>query len=238
MSTDADLHKIVLAIQELETKFVQTSLDDRLNADDSAKFKRLVIEAKAMLDDELGIFNDFSTNLRLATVQLTGGPAERAVKSARACVEGGLNRVRRKPSQAADRNLSASPSYVSPSRIAELRALTLKQWDVSRLVRLIEELNTAYAYRCHMTVAMLVRSITDHVPPVFGCKKFEEVANNYAGAKSFRGSMQNLQGSLRNIADAHLHLQIRRSETLPTEAQVDFRADIDVLLGEFVRLLQ
>lgn len=85
---------------------------------------------------------------------------------------------------------------------------------------------------------MLVRAITDHVPPIFACKIFAEVANNFAGARSFRGSMQNLNVSLRNIADAHLHVQIRKSEILPTEGQVDFRADLDVLLAEVVRLLR
>lgn len=50
--------------------------------------------------------------------------------------------------------------------------------------------------------------------------------------------MQHLYGSMKNIADALLHVQIRKSETLPNETQVDFRADLDALLGEFVRLLQ
>lgn len=127
---------------------------------------------------------------------------------------------------------------MSPSRLAELRALRTASWDATRLIRLLEELNSAYATRSHMSVAMLVRAVTDHVPPVFSCKTFAEVANNYPGAKSFRGSMQHLHGSLKNIADAHLHVQIRRAETLPNEAQVDFRADLDVLLAELVRVLQ
>ena len=87
-----------------------------------------------------------------------------------------------------------------------------------------------------MATAMLIRSIADHIPPVFGFKTFAEVANNYAGAQSFRASMKNLDNSLRNIADAHLHVHIRRSETLPTEAQVPFQADLDVLLAEIVRV--
>jgi hypothetical protein len=47
-----------------------------------------------------------------------------------------------------------------------------------------------------------------------------------------------LDRSLRNIADAHLHVQIRTSEVLPTGPQVDFRADLDVLLSEVVRVLK
>jgi len=83
---------------------------------------------------------------------------------------------------------------------------------------------------------MLVRAIADHVPPVFGCASFPEVANNYACAASFKKSMQNLNQSLRNIADAHLHVQIRKSESVPTAVQVNFSADLDVLLAEVLRI--
>jgi len=243
MSTDADLIQIASAMQALEPKFIQSqSLGAHLNADDEAEFKRLAIEAKAMLDHELGRLNDFSTNLLFTINQgaagYLGGLSLASVKSARAVVEGGVNQIRRKPTQALAKTKTNDPTYVSPTRLSEIRGLTSANWDCSRLVRMLEELNTAYAHRSHMSVAMLIRAITDHIPPAFGCKTFAEVANNYAGTKSFRGSMQHLHGSLKNIADAHLHVQIRRSETQPNEAQVDFRADLDVLLSEFVRLLQ
>ncbi|MBC7919333.1 MAG: hypothetical protein H7Y28_16140 [Rhodoferax sp.] len=243
MSTEVDLLKITAAMQALESKFVDSSsLGTYLQSDDEAEFKRLSIEAKAMLDHELGRLNDFSTNLLLTGNQTSGsylgGPSLSVVRNSRAVIEGGINQIRRKPNQAIAKTKADDPTYVSPSRLAEIRALTPANWDVSRLVRLLEELNAAYAHHCHMSVAMLVRAVTDHVPPVFASKTFAEVANNYAGTKSFRGSMQHLHGSMKNIADAHLHVQIRKSETLPNEAQVDFRADMDVLLAEFVRILQ
>lgn len=228
-------------MQALERKFVESrSLGLHLQAEDEAEFKRLAIEAKSLLDHELGRLNDFSTNLLLSINQgssgFSGGPSLATVKSARAVVEGGINQIRRKPAQALASSQAQQPTYVSPTRLSELRGLSSANWDMTRLVRLVEELNTAYAYRCHMSVAMLVRAISDHVPPVFGAKSFAEVANNHVGSKSFKRSAQNLQNSLRNIADAHLHVQIRRAEALPTEAQVDFRADLDVLLSEVVRL--
>ena len=67
---------------------------------------------------------------------------------------------------------------------------------------------------------MLIRTVLDHVPPIFGKKNFDEVANNYGG-KSFKGAMQHLQNAARNVADGHLHQQIRKSETLPTAQQVN-----------------
>jgi len=150
---------------------------------------------------------------------------------------GAVNHIRRKSSNAPV-PVASKRHYVDPSRIAELRSLTGRPLDVSRLVRLCEELNTAHEHDCHMATAMLVRSIVDHVPPIFGVGKFNDVANQYTGAKSFRGSMQHLQESLRNIADAHLHIQIRKTEVLPTEPQVDFRAALDVLLAEIVRIMK
>jgi hypothetical protein len=129
--------------------------------------------------------------------------------------------------------------FVDTTRIAELHAIKSQDFDLSKLLRYCEELNTSFRSNCFLAVPMLGRAILDHVPPIFVCKSFAEVANNYAGGtKSFKQSMQNLENSLRNIADAHLHVQIRKSESLPNVTQVNFSADLDVLLAEIVRLLK
>lgn len=104
-------------------------------------------------------------------------------------------------------------------------------------MRLCEELNSAHETGSLMSTAMLVRSIMDHVPPIFGCADFSAVASNYAG-RSVKASLQHLENSMRNVADAHLHGQIRKREVLPTVPQVDFKADLDVLLSEVVRTLK
>lgn len=127
--------------------------------------------------------------------------------------------------------------YVDPSRMDELRAIKSADFDLRRLIALCEELNIAAANGCHFATIMLTRAIIDHVPPVFGAKTFAEVTSSYPAAKSFKDSMQHLSTSARRIADAHLHIQIRRKEALPTATQVDFSRDLDVLLGEVVRVL-
>ncbi len=129
-------------------------------------------------------------------------------------------------------------TFVDPSRLAELRSLKPASFDLTKLIRYCEELDLAYERNCLLTVPMLGRAILDHVAPIFGCKKFTEVANNYGGTSSFKKSMQHLDNSLRNIADSYLHVQIRKTEVLPNPTQVDFRPDLDVLLGEIVRLLK
>ena len=128
-------------------------------------------------------------------------------------------------------------TLIDETRIEDLRRLPSKQWDLTRLIRLCEELNVSFSNECYMSVAALTRSVIDHVPPIFSCQSFAEVANNYAGTKSFKHSMQHLDKSARNIGDAHLHTQIRNREMLPKAAQVNFSNDLDVLLGEIVRIL-
>jgi hypothetical protein len=39
-----------------------------------------------------------------------------------------------------------------------------------------------------------------------------------------------------NIADSALHTQIRQRESIPGAAQVNFGADLDVLLAEVIRI--
>lgn len=128
--------------------------------------------------------------------------------------------------------------YVDLERIKELGAIKSDNFDLVKLIKLCEELNESYANGCYLAVAMLVRAILDHVPPIFECKSFAEVANNFAGSRSFKHSMANLENSSRKIADAHLHGQIRSKETLPNKTQVNFSNDLDVLLAEIVRVLK
>jgi len=140
------------------------------------------------------------------------------------------------PDVSGSRSPSESQFYVSPERIDELQAIESEEFDLTRLIKLCEELNDCYQSRDYHAIAMLVRAIIDHLPPVFGCSKFSEVANNDSeGGKSFKKAMQRLNRSYRDIANRHLHEQIRSSETLPTQKQVDFSAELDLLLMEVER---
>ena len=135
---------------------------------------------------------------------------------------------------------STYEDYVDFSRIQELNDLKKKgsnQFDLTKLIEMCEELNKCYSNKCFLAIGMLLRSILDHVPPIFRKQNFIEVTNNYKG-KSFMKSMKRLQENLRDIADRFLHNIIRKSETLPTATQIDFRNDLDVLLEEIVQILK
>lgn len=129
-------------------------------------------------------------------------------------------------------------AYIDEGRIKELRAIHSEEFSLVRLIRLCEEINVSHRYGSNMSVIMAVRAVMDHVPPVFELSTFSEVANNYKGSRSFKESMSHLDRSSRNIANSYLHTQIRRKEALPTDTQVDFSRDLDVLLQEIVRILK
>lgn len=129
-------------------------------------------------------------------------------------------------------------AYVNSTRLRELRAISSSQFDLAKLIQLCEELNKCYNAECYFAVTMLTRAVLDHVPPIFECSKFSQLANNCSGGKSFKKSMQHLENSSRDIADAHLHNQIRPKEIIPNETQVNFSNDLDFLLAEIVRRLK
>lgn len=127
--------------------------------------------------------------------------------------------------------------FVDEARLADLRQVTSKRCDLRKLIAICDELNICYRSQCYFAAAALTRTLLDHVPPVFRVDSFSAVANNHSGGKSFKASMQHLASSARNIADGHLHTQIRKVESLPTRTQVNFASDVDVLLAEVVRVL-
>lgn len=134
-------------------------------------------------------------------------------------------------------NLDAAFGYVSATRIQALKAIKSERVDLTKLIRLCEELNIAHACGLNLSMAMLLRAILDHVPPVFSKASFKEVASGYGG-KSFKDTMKHLQDGARKIADSHLHIQVRKKEVLPTFLQVNFSPYLDALLAEVIAILQ
>jgi hypothetical protein len=127
--------------------------------------------------------------------------------------------------------------YVHMVRLQELKAIQHPDFDLRRLIKICEELNSSWQLGNYFAVPDLVRTIMDHIPPVFGGKNFAFVKANH-GDQTFKGHMAKLDDSLRSVANASLHRRIRKHETLPTANQVQFIADLDVLLGEVIAKLE
>jgi len=131
-----------------------------------------------------------------------------------------------------------SEIFVSGERIKGLEKIKNNLFDLTRLIKMCREINDNFSRKNYISVIVLVRSVLDHIPPIFGHKSFSEIVNNAKLAKSIKASFEHLDTSSRNIADAYLHIQIRDKEILPTEKQVNFSHDVDTLLGEIVRTLK
>lgn len=131
-----------------------------------------------------------------------------------------------------DENINGE--YVNLEIVEGLKKID-SSFDYSKLIRLCEELNTNFSMCNYYSTAKLVRSIINHIPPIFGFDTFPQFVAGY-GNKSFKGVMNHLDKSLRNIADGYLHEKIREKEILPNKTQVDFRQDLDVLLAEIIRI--
>jgi hypothetical protein len=241
---ESQIENVLSELRELENRFETPTeaVAPQLNSSDRAKFKRLVLEAKGLVDSSIGI-NDFGVPLlmmqNLPSFGVLSPPSVEQLHEAIGLVEGALNQTRRMNTRPLKQAYVVNaPAYVDSKRILELQSLNSGQWDLKRLVRLLQEVNIAHANEMHMATAMLVRAVTDHVAPILGCKDFSEIANNYTSPRSFSDQMKYLDTSLRKVADTHLHQQVRKSEVLPLATQVDFRAALDVLLSEIVRVLQ
>jgi len=235
-----DLTAIADKMDALLPLFVDSTIEGLiLPTEHAATFKALAIEAKSIIDGELLHANGFSMSLLPAvnSGSMSGGPSYVEVEEASAIIRAAVRAIQRKRASPPASPPGAKP-YVDPARITALQQIANGKWDFTRLVELCREINVAAANRCHMSTAMLLRTILNHVPPTLGFGTFAQVAASYGGGKSLKATLQRLEGSLRHIADFHLHSPIRPREDVPTATQVDFAAELDVLLGEVIRVSQ
>lgn len=126
--------------------------------------------------------------------------------------------------------------FINPERIEELKKAK-SEYDLSKLIKLCQELNFNFNNGNYYSVGMLGRAILDHIPPLFGFNTFNEVSSEY-GTQSFQKSLKHLNLSMKNIASGMLHSVIRKNESLPNDTQVNFSPDFDILLSEIVAILK
>ena len=123
--------------------------------------------------------------------------------------------------------------FISQDLIDKLGALQTTTYDLSRLVQYCKEINDNFRMQNFSAVAFLSRAILDHCPPIFGQPNFESVIA-HATASSLRDIARRLDQSLKKIADHHIHKQIGKTESLPTEQEIGFSSDLNFLLGRIV----
>jgi hypothetical protein len=129
-------------------------------------------------------------------------------------------------------------TFVDLKRLTEMRTINNAKFDCTRLICLCEELNDSASRQNAHAVIMLIRTILNHVPPIFGFRTFAEVANHYSCGFSLKHVLRRLEDVSRRIADRLSHMPIERREVTPNMTQVNFSNELDVMLSELCRLLK
>lgn len=129
-----------------------------------------------------------------------------------------------------------TPAFISPETIDSLRRAQSTEFDLSRLVKYCEEINTNFGLGNYSSVVFLSRAIVDHCPPIFHQSNFQSVIAHAKGG-SFKDIARRLDESLKRIANHHIHKQIGRTEVLPTAQEIDFSKELNFLLGRILENL-
>lgn len=126
---------------------------------------------------------------------------------------------------------STSGSFVDPQIIEQLRLVEGFKFDMSKVIRFCEELNSSFNASNYLASALLLRALINHIPPIFGHTTFPQVVSQVS--KSRRELFKPLDDVARDVADLHTHDLIRHKEVLPTKNQLEpFKANLEFLLQE------
>jgi hypothetical protein len=124
------------------------------------------------------------------------------------------------------------PPYVDARVVKAIRACEGRgQFDVTKLLALVNELNDNYASMHTYASHALLRAVLDHVPPAFGYANFREVANNYPWKPTDKRYMKKL-AEFRDQADDALHRQISAKADLLSFEDMPSSVCVDRLLHE------
>ena len=127
-------------------------------------------------------------------------------------------------------------NFISLALISDLAATKHPEFDTTKLIQFCKEINSSYVNENVVATVLLIRALINHVPPIFGYKTFKQVVSH--SGRSLKAVLEPLENQARPISDLHNHILIRKSEYVPTFAQVEpFRAALENLLQEILNHL-
>jgi len=116
--------------------------------------------------------------------------------------------------------------------VAAIRAKDgTSNFDVTKLLTLIDELNDNYANRNTYGSHALLRGLLDHIPPILGQLHFDAVASNYRWPQTEKKYMKQL-AAFRAQGDDALHRQISTQADLLSFDDMPASVCVDRLLQE------
>lgn len=141
-------------------------------------------------------------------------------------------------SVASDEDLLAPArvSIVDPELISTIVDLKSAEIDCAFLARVCREVNSCFSQGHNIAAVLLMRTVLNAVPPVFGHETFAQVTAN--AGRSLKDSYSHLEDGLRKIADFHTHSLLGPVRPYPSAAQVEpFKPQFELLLHEVVTRL-
>jgi hypothetical protein len=124
---------------------------------------------------------------------------------------------------------------IDSSLIERLEGIKSKQFDLASLVRMCKEINSSYAHGNILATALVMRTVLNHIPPIFGYDTFGQVLAN--APKSLKENFGHLEEGLRKVVDFHAHRKIAPIESYPSAAQVEpFKPQLELLLHQIVEI--
>lgn len=129
--------------------------------------------------------------------------------------------------------ITSHRKYVNDSIIKGFQSKTGK-FNYQKLIALMEEINLVYAHGKVYASCMLLRGILDHIPPLLGKNKFNEVVSgyNWGSQRSSRLKALNELSEFRNISDYTLHSQISDKSDVIDMSYLPNKFAINTLLQE------
>lgn len=127
-------------------------------------------------------------------------------------------------------------TFISNDFFANLKEIHHKDFDTTRLIKFCKEINENFGLQNYSSVIILCRAILDHCPPIFGYQNFESLKAQMPKS-SFQKIVSRLDDSLKQIAGHHIHKQIGPKEVLPVIEEIDFKSDVNFLIGRIIERL-
>ncbi|WP_426791815.1 hypothetical protein [Sphingobacterium sp. WOUb80] len=138
--------------------------------------------------------------------------------------------------------IQSNEIYINLKHIEILEKLNEQtSYDLSKLVGLCKEVNDNFVRHNYYSVSLLLRTILNHVPPVFNGKdNFDQVLAELNGPKhrTKRELLSRLNELQRKLADLVTHATLKEFEPEITRQQVSFIPEIDYLLTEVISELK
>ena len=133
-------------------------------------------------------------------------------------------------------SVSTTQFIIHTSVIDQLDDVRSTDFDTTVLVRLCKEINSCYSHGSIVSTILTMRAVLNYVPPVFSQKTFEQVLAQCE--RSLKENFTHLQEGLRKIADYHTHRTMTKSDSYPSENQVEpFKPQFEFLLHQVLSRL-